>query len=217
MAFIKIFFLLLKIFEKVEKTGIISTKFSFWCTPSVILGSQYNLSRGNFVEFLVTFAFSLRLTAYSKATAGLKPHFTSKPKNLWGHISQRLKHKKLCHDCNQRHNYKKSAVICVKGILDFFSLMCCTEEVVLATKYINPNWHEQGTFTPLVILGLYLVCWISIKNFQSFLEVKIDINWVNLTPCQAHWVLQNLLLGFPKDERFSYFHSSCQLELTPLA
>ena len=38
MAFIKFFFLLLKIFEKVEKTGIISTKFSFRCTSSVILG-----------------------------------------------------------------------------------------------------------------------------------------------------------------------------------
>ena len=28
----------MKKFEKVEKTGIISTKFSLWCTPSVILG-----------------------------------------------------------------------------------------------------------------------------------------------------------------------------------
>ena len=41
MAFIKKMFLLLKIFEKVEKTGIISTKFSFRCTPSVILGVQW--------------------------------------------------------------------------------------------------------------------------------------------------------------------------------
>ena len=37
MAFI-IFFFFLKKFEKVEKTGIISTKFSLRCTPSVILG-----------------------------------------------------------------------------------------------------------------------------------------------------------------------------------
>jgi hypothetical protein len=43
MAFIKKKFLLLKIFEKVEKTGIISTKFSFRCTPSVILGSWSHL------------------------------------------------------------------------------------------------------------------------------------------------------------------------------
>ena len=32
------FFFFLKIFEKVEKTGIVSTKFSLRCTPSVILG-----------------------------------------------------------------------------------------------------------------------------------------------------------------------------------
>ena len=38
MAFIYIFFFFLKKFEKVEKTGIISTKFSLRCTPSVILG-----------------------------------------------------------------------------------------------------------------------------------------------------------------------------------
>ena len=44
MAFIKFFFLLLKIFEKVEKTGTISTKFSFRCTPSVILGAELAVS-----------------------------------------------------------------------------------------------------------------------------------------------------------------------------
>ena len=37
MAFTTFFFLLKK-FEKVEKTGIISTKCSLRCTPSVILG-----------------------------------------------------------------------------------------------------------------------------------------------------------------------------------
>ena len=40
MAFIKNFIFLLKKFEKVEKTGIIFTKFSLRCTPSVILGFQ---------------------------------------------------------------------------------------------------------------------------------------------------------------------------------
>ena len=38
MAFIIFFIFFLKKFEKVEKTGIISTKFSLKCTPSVILG-----------------------------------------------------------------------------------------------------------------------------------------------------------------------------------
>ena len=42
---------------------------------------------------------------------------------------------------------------------------------------------------------------IFIKNFQTFLEVKIDINRVNL------------LLGGAKDEHFSCFLSSCQLGL----
>ena len=36
--------ILLKIFEKVEKTGTISTKFSFRCTPSVILGAELAVS-----------------------------------------------------------------------------------------------------------------------------------------------------------------------------
>ena len=42
MAFIIVFFFL-KTFEKVEKTGIISTKFSLRCTPSVILGVTYKV------------------------------------------------------------------------------------------------------------------------------------------------------------------------------
>jgi hypothetical protein len=56
---------------------------------------------------------------------------------------------------------------------------------------------------------LDIVSWIFIK----FLEVKIEINQDNLTPCEAHRVLKNLLLGCPKYKHFSYFHSSCQLGL----
>ena len=48
---------------------------------------------------------------------------------------------------------------------------------------------RQGGFTPLIIFGLDFVSWIFIKNFQTVLEVKIEINWDNLKPCQAHWVL----------------------------
>ena len=40
MTFIIFFSFFLKKFEKVEKTGIISTKFSLRCTPSVILGTN---------------------------------------------------------------------------------------------------------------------------------------------------------------------------------
>ena len=32
----------MKKFEKVEKTGVISTKFSLRCTPSVILGGKWS-------------------------------------------------------------------------------------------------------------------------------------------------------------------------------
>ena len=35
---------------------------------------------------------------------------------------------------------------------------------------------RQGGFTPLIIFGLDFVSWIFIKNFQTFLEVKIEIN-----------------------------------------
>ena len=45
---------------------------------------------------------------------------------------------------------------------------------------------RQGEFTPLIIFGLDFVSLIFIKNFQTFLEVKIEINRDNLTPCQAH-------------------------------
>ena len=72
---------------------------------------------------------------------------------------------------------------------------------------------RQGTFTPLVILGLDFVSWICIKNFQTFLEVKIEINGVILTPCPAHWVLQKLPLGSSKVEHFSCFVIPCQTGL----
>ena len=73
---------------------------------------------------------------------------------------------------------------------------------------LNPNWYEGWYFYLLVIFGSVFVSWILIKNFQTFLEVKIYIDRVSLKPCQAHWVL-----GGPKVEHFPYFHSSCQLEL----
>ena len=79
---------------------------------------------------------------------------------------------------------------------------------------LNPNWHEARQIYPLKIFELDLVGWIFIKNFQTFSEVKIEINWDNLTPCQAHLVLLiHLLLGGPKDEHLSYSYSSYQLGL----
>ena len=50
----------------------------------------------------------------------------------------------------------------------------------------DPNWHEEVYFYLLVCFGSDLVSWFLIKDFQTFLEVKIDFNWVNLTSSQAH-------------------------------
>ena len=47
-------------------------------------------------------------------------------------------------------------------------------------RLINPNWREAGHFYPPCNFGI---------GQLTFLEVKIEINPVNLTPCQAHWVL----------------------------
>ena len=85
----------------------------------------------------------------------------------------------------------------------------CSCSWLYNTSGFNPNWHAAGRIYPPYnfLIGFYQL------NFQTFLEVKIEINRNNLTPCQAHWVLQNLLLCVAKDEHFSYFHSSCQLGL----
>ena len=73
-----------------------------------------------------------------------------------------------------------------------------------------------NTFISLSFFGSDFVNWIFIKNFQTFLEVKIDVNRVNLTPCWAHWVLSKMPLGGAKDEHVSCFHSSCQWGLSKL-
>ena len=52
---------------------------------------------------------------------------------------------------------------------------------------VHPNWHEGGHFP----LPCTFWIWIFIKNLQTFLEVKIDIKRMKLTPFQAHWVLWN--------------------------
>ena len=54
--------------------------------------------------------------------------------------------------------------------------------------HFDPNWHEGGHFPARC------PCWIRFcqlnfyQKLPNFLEVKININWVNLTPRQAHWV-----------------------------
>ena len=51
------------------------------------------------------------------------------------------------------------------------------------------NWHEAVHFPSPILFGLVFVSWIFNKNFQTFLEVKIDINQVDSTHWKAHWVL----------------------------
>ena len=77
---------------------------------------------------------------------------------------------------------------------------------MFAWKNIEIRISRQGGFT----YNLWIeFCQLNFfKNLQTFLEVKIEINQDNLTPCQAHWVLQTLLLGVAKDEHFSYFHNN---------
>ena len=50
---------------------------------------------------------------------------------------------------------------------------------------LKPIWHGGGgIFYSLVLVGSDFVSWIFLKNFQTFLEVKIYINRVILTPAQ---------------------------------
>ena len=106
--------------------------------------------------------------------------------------------------------------VCWNSLRQAIFYSCCFSTSSILTKLwtLTLIGMRQGGFTPLIIFVLDFVSWIFIKNFQTFLEAKIEINWDNLTPCQAHWVLLNLLLGGAKDEHFSYFHSSCQLGLS---
>ena len=80
-------------------------------------------------------------------------------------------------------------------------------ELGLTSTRLNPNWHEGRYFSLLVLFGSDFVSWIFIKYFQTFLEMKIDINWVNLSPCEAHCskiLLSKISQGGAKDD------SSCQ-------
>ena len=74
--------------------------------------------------------------------------------------------------------------------------------------------REGDTFISLFFFALFCQL-IFFKNFQTILEVIIDINQVILTPCPAHSVLQKLPLGASKDEKFSCFHKACQTGFSP--
>ena len=92
-------------------------------------------------------------------------------------------------------------------------LIDITHDFYLKDVYINPVWHETGDFPPVEFVRSDFVSWFFFKNFQTFLEVKIEINLVIFIPCPAHWVLQKLPLRV-KVEHFSCFVISCQTGLT---
>ena len=72
-------------------------------------------------------------------------------------------------------------------ILSFnYSNTYCTCTII--TRGLTLISMRQGTFHPLSSLDQILPAEFFIKDFQTFLELRIDINRVNLTPCQAHWV-----------------------------
>ena len=47
----------------------------------------------------------------------------------------------------------------------------------------------QGTFTLMSLIDQILSADFFFKNFQMCLDVKIEINWVILTSCPAHYAL----------------------------
>ena len=49
--------------------------------------------------------------------------------------------------------------------------------VVLICTAFNPIWHGRGYLNTLVPFGSDSVSNFFFKNFRTFLQVKIDINW----------------------------------------
>ena len=63
----------------------------------------------------------------------------------------------------------------------------------------------------LVLFGLDFFSWIFVKTFQTFLEVKADINQVICTFCSTFYVMQKFPHCGAKDGHFSFFLCSCKL------
>ena len=60
-------------------------------------------------------------------------------------------------------------------ILDFYSILLKLQLCSLDLTLISMS---KGRFIPLIIFGLDFVSLIFIKNFKTFLEVKIEINQI---------------------------------------
>ena len=88
--------------------------------------------------------------------------------------------------------------------------------IIFYNLRLNLVRHRTGHFYLNVFVRSDFVSWFFFKNFQTFLEVKIEINRVILTPCPANWVLQKLPLCTSKVEHFSCFVIPCQTRLSCL-
>ena len=95
------------------------------------------------------------------------------------------------HELNESLNYWICLGLNFSGELYQNIEPCCWKllDFILYSFYIKKKCFEsaltligmrKGTFNPLLNFCL---------NFPNFLEMKIDINRVNLTPCKAHWDL----------------------------
>ena len=96
-------------------------------------------------------------------------HLETKENQIWGIF---------------RLNFKKKCQIPKKKFAPYI--------VVLKNRKLSSNVfpYRWDALYILVLFGSDFVSWIFIKNLKTFLEVKIDINRVNLTPCQAQFVLE---------------------------
>ena len=70
--------------------------------------------------------------------------------------------------------------VCIKSTIKSHSLH-------IKHLVINPVWHGTGHFYLYFFVRSDFVSCIFFKNFQTLLEVKIEIHRVILTPCPAHF------------------------------
>ena len=71
---------------------------------------------------------------------------------------------------------QRTALVCFKKHKELRTTVCLPSYLWLSLIGMRGD-----TFISLSNFGSDFVSWIFIKNFQTYVEVKIDINWVNLT------------------------------------
>ena len=85
----------------------------------------------------------------------------------------------------------------MRDLTDYVNI--CIDVIHSTDMCVNPNWHETGRIYPPYN---FWIVFCQMNFYQKISNIFGGKNWD-----------QNLLLGCPKDEHFSYFHSSCKLGL----